>query len=86
MTIPVRYLEQEWRSLDDGLIDDDTVSLSPSGKDIWLYTPSDRIEQMPRICHYMNWSGWRSDLAKLKAEGYTFWCSVQRPLLPTRAA
>lgn len=76
--IPVAYPPTNWLPVDDSLLAD-TESLSPSGKNIWLYK-----EQGDYVTEYVNWPGWHGDLEKLKLAGYTLWAPCVGPPDPPR--
>ena len=59
----------------------DCNQYGPSGNDIWLFYPKSNGHDQ-YISHYINWSGWKGDIEKIKKSGATMWANVVKPEYP----
>lgn len=81
--LPVEFSPQKWKPINESTLCSGNPSLGPSGNDIWIYFRPKIGE--PYISHYMNWSGYRANVAKLIERDAVAWCDVLKPNIPGKS-
>lgn len=74
----IKYPVRKWQPIGETLLSND-ARIGPSGNDIWLLCLEGGNMKVRR---YVNWSGWRGDMEKLRSEvKVVAWAPVDEPII-----